>query len=66
MVCDAASDDEILDNVKILLIGEAYCKGNENCVQFIEEYFAGFVKGLANHLLFQRIGTCSDLYGVCE
>ena len=66
LVVDAASNDEILENVKILLNGEAYCKGDKNCANFIEEYFSGFVKGLANHLLFQRIGTCSDLYGVCE
>ena len=65
-VVDAASDDKIIDNVKIILNGEAYCKGDGNCVQFIETYFSGFVKGLANHLQFQRIGTCSDLYGVCE
>ena len=65
LVVDAASDDKIIENVKITLNGEAYCKGEENCVGFIEEYFSGFVKGLANHLLFQRIGICSDLYGVC-
>lgn len=65
-VVDAASDEKNIDNAKIILNGEAYCKGDENCVQFIETYFSGFVKGLANHLQFQRIGTCSDLYGVCE
>ena len=65
LVVDAASDDKTIENVKITLNGEAYCKGEESCVGFIEEYFSGFVKGLANHLLFQRIGTCSDLYGVC-
>ena len=45
-VVDAASDDKIIDNVKIILNGEAYCKGDGNCVQFIETYFSGLVKGL--------------------
>merc|ERR1712107_586461 len=66
LVVEAASDDENIEHFKILLNGEAYCKGEDTCVQFIEEYFSGFVKGLADHLIFQRIGTCSDLYGVCE